>query len=106
MVEEFGSHSGYQIPPDSTGKIIITTAHMAVVYDTGTSPFIKGSVVTGQTSGATGIVAGVKGTTSDGTVFLVMSFTTPVDDFTIDENLLVGGGPYAKVVSSDLFIPR
>jgi hypothetical protein len=54
------SHSYVRIPPDSTGKLILSEERRVITYDNNTGgTFEVGQTVTG-TGGATGVITGVR----------------------------------------------
>jgi hypothetical protein len=78
-----------RVPPDSTGKRIITHKTLELTYNSGTIDFELNDDVVGLSSGALGTVSRVTGTTSSGTIFLVMSDESA--DFLSSEALQVIG---------------
>jgi len=96
----FGRWSSYQIPPDSTGKEIATTAVLKVTYASGTIDFTRGDAVTGAASGLTGKVSAVDGTTTAGDIYVVVNFSSPADDFDVAEDIQVNAVTNAVVSST------
>jgi len=88
--------NGYvQVPPDSTGKKIGHVAILELDYSGGTVDFVVGNVVTGVSSGASGIVEKITGTTTTGEIYLALRPESPIA-FTNGENLQVSSVTYAQ----------
>jgi len=88
--------NGYiQVPPDSTGKKVGHVTIIEVDYTGGTIDFVIGDTVTGATSGLTGTVIKVDGTTAAGEVYLALTGESPIAT-TNGENLRVEGVTYAQ----------
>jgi len=91
-----------RVPPDSTGKRVHVQHNIELVYSSGTIDFKVGDVVVGQSSGASGVVAQVEGTTSAGDLYLAHVDSTP-ETFTVSENLQVATVTYAVADSQTDF---
>lgn len=87
------SFSNVRIPPDSSGKRLLTLRTVDLSYLSGTSDFSTGDRITGETSGAFGDIAKVTGTTISGILSIVMDPDSA--DFQDAENLQVGGITFA-----------
>ena len=59
-----------RVPPDSTGKRVRNRADIVLPFDSGTRSFIVGEIITGATSGLSGEVYEVEGSSATGTVYL------------------------------------
>lgn len=102
------SFNGYvQVPPDSTGKKVGHVILVELDYDTGTIAFTAGERVTGASSGATGTVVKIVGTTSSGELYLSLDYESPLA-FIVGENLQVAAVTHAKAASvgSLLYTPQ
>ena len=97
IATNYAHHGFIKLPPDSTGKSMQTFTHLHLDYNTGTVPFISGDVITGSTSGAEATVYEVHGTTSEGTMVVMVSDDSLTGDFTVGENIQVDGTTQAKV---------
>lgn len=106
-------HSNVRITPDSTGKRLIHRALLDLTYNSGVTDFVIGDTVIGATSGITGTVIEVSGTTNTGSVQLQLDLESPqlatVGEFlqvlgVTKANALTGGTAYyipsANIVSS------
>jgi hypothetical protein len=92
--------NGYvQVPPDGTGKKISHNVVVVLDYDTGTIPFALDDIIIGQTSGITGKVISVTGSTASGQVHIQLTNTSPLAA-TTTENLQVSSVTYAKAAST------
>jgi len=83
-----------QVPPQSTGKKVATEERTELYYDNSVAPFLKGQVVTGATSGATGTVTGVQTegfSAAEGELYL----SGVTGTFVNDENLQVDNSTVA-----------
>ena len=80
------THSFFRLPPDGVGKRLSAEFISVVPYDNGTIDFNVGDVVTGLTSGATGPILHVVGTTTSGVLFVDTDGI-----YANDEQLHVGG---------------
>jgi len=83
------SQSFVRVPPQSTGKRVLTTGRYQLGFDNLTGNFNTGQVVTGATSGATGTIASLD---TEGFVSAegVLWLTDVTGTFVNDENLQVG----------------
>jgi hypothetical protein len=102
------SFNGYvQVPPDGTGKKIGHVILTEISYNTGTTDFIVGDSVTGVTSGATGTVIKIVGSTASGELYISLDYESALA-FVVGENLQVNSVTYAKAgsVGSLLYTPQ
>ena len=71
------SHGFVKLPPDGTGKRIPHTVMFEVSYNTGTTAFVVGDLVTFGTSGFTATVIEVEGNTTTGNLHLKLEEPVP-----------------------------
>ena len=90
--------SNVRIPPDSTGKRLLTHKTLELSYNSGITDFSIDDHVYGKTTGASGTVSRVNGTTSSGIIFLVLDDESPA--FEAGEELEVGAVTYAYAVNA------
>lgn len=86
-----------QVPPQSTGKKVLTELRKEIYYDGATGvPFFKGNTITGETSLATGVVTAVvtEGFTPNSGELYLKEFT---GEFIDNENLQVDNTTVAVV---------
>jgi len=92
-----------RVPPDSTGKRVHTERHNLLFYNAGTIPFDTTQTITGNSSGATGIVLEVVGDTTTGKIFFLKSQDDDVT-FIVGEDILVNAVKHAEVQISDVVV--
>lgn len=96
--------SSVQVPPQSTGKLVATTARTFLKYDNKTIDFEKGDTVTGVISSATGEVTGIITlgfATNEGQLVLANVTGT----FVNNENLQVSAVTHAVAELTDSDLP-
>lgn len=100
-MSEFGSNSFIRVPPDSTGKRSGASRHFELTYVSGLNAFTLGSVIEGQSSGATAKVLRKTGTISAGTIHVIVESSSTAVEFTNGEKLLVNSVEYATISAID-----
>jgi len=100
VIDAIGNHNYVRVPPDGTGKRTSTQTIIAVEYGSGTIAFTANSTVVGATNGAFGTILRIEGTTTTGTIFVLLDATSTVVAFEVSEPLQVNAVTNAVVVSS------
>ena len=85
-----------QVPPQSTGKKVLTETRTQLHYDNQLGSITKNATITGQTSGATGIVRGIT-TEGFGPAEGVLYLEDVTGTFVDNESLEISGGVVADV---------
>lgn len=101
------SFNGYiQVPPDGTGKKVNHGVLIELGYSNGTIDFSVGDVITGATSGITGKIVKVTGTTVTGELYVHLDDESPIAAI-VGENLQISSITYAKAssVGDKLYTP-
>jgi hypothetical protein len=81
--------NGYvQVPPDGTGKKVGHVVIVELDYTGGTVDFSVGDTITGASSGATGTIVKIDGSTATGELYISLTSESPTA-FIIGENLQV-----------------
>jgi len=100
IVDATGRQGYIRVPLDGNGKRSATIKVLAVEYGSGTVAFSKGDIVTGATSTTFGTIIHIQGTVSTGTIYVILTaHDSLVTNFTVAEDLQVGGSTHATVTS-------
>lgn len=102
------THQYIRVPPDSTGKKVFHKVEVLINYNNGTIDFNVGDNVRGVTSGLFGSILKVHGTTSTGSIHVLLNIDSP--EQVIDgENLQIDSVTYATVngvITETYYIPQ
>lgn len=88
------TQSFVRVPPQSTGKRVLTTDRYLLQFDNMSSAFIVGTIVTGATSGATGEITSIDND-GYGSTTGALWLTSVVGTFVNDENIQVDAVTHA-----------
>lgn len=97
------THGFVRYPPDSTGKRVPQTVMCEILYNNGTIPIIVGDVVTCVTSGISGTVLKVEGTTVSGEIHVVVNEPVPTTfPSNVGEDITVNSVVVAKIAAQPI----